>query len=238
MLQNTPITALILGVCIFLGLVGLGWCLGDAARDLRSYERTVTVKGLSEREMPADIAIWPIQYTVADNDLGKLYETLDGHAQTIKSYLQQAGIKDSEITVTPPAITDKLAQVYSSSPGEFRYSAVQTVTVYSHNVALVRQQMSDILQLGKKGIALTGNSQGQTEEYLYTQLNQIKPDMIQEATTAARAVAAKFAVDSNSQLGKIKQAVQGQFTIEPRDTNNQHIKKIRVVSTVEYYLSD
>jgi hypothetical protein len=51
-------------------------------------------------------------------------------------------------------------------------------------------------------------------------------------------VAQKFAEDSDSRLGKIRQAAQGQFSIEPRDTNNPHIKKVRVVSTVEYYLSD
>jgi hypothetical protein len=92
--------------------------------------------------------------------------------------------------------------------------------------------------LGKQGIVFSaGGFQNQTE-YSYSQLNEVKPEMIQEATTKAREVAQKFAEDSSSQLGKIKQASQGQFSIEPRDTNNPHIKKIRVVSTVEYYLSD
>lgn len=235
--QNT--SAFILGLFIFLGLAALGYFLGDAAIRFKEYERTVAVKGLSEREMPSDIVIWPIQYAVADNDLGKLYTTLESNAKTIKDYLLQAGIKEAEITVSPPAITDKSAQAYSDGThADFRYTALQAVTVYSSNVALVRTHMSAISELGKKGIALTGSSQGQTEEYLYSQLNQIKPEMIQEATTKAREVAQKFAGDSNSKLGKIKQASQGQFTIEPRDTNNPHIKKIRVVSTVEYYLSD
>ncbi len=231
--------AFILGLFIFLGLSALGYFLGNAAIRFKEYERTVAVKGLSEREMPADIVIWPIQYAVADNDLSKLYNTLENNTKTIKDYLLQAGIKEAEITISPPAITDKSAQAYSDgNHADFRYTALQTVTVYSSNVALVRTQMSAISELGKKGIALTGNSQGQTEEYLYSQLNQIKPEMIQEATTKAREVAQKFAGDSSSKLGKIKQASQGQFTIEPRDTNNPHIKKIRVVSTVEYYLSD
>jgi hypothetical protein len=231
--------AFILGLFIFLGLSALGYFLGNAAIRFKEYERTVAVKGLSEREMPADIVIWPIQYAVADNDLSKLYNTLENNTKTIKDYLLQAGIKEAEITISPPAITDKSAQAYSDgNHADFRYTALQTVTVYSSNVALIRTQMSAISELGKKGIALTGSSQGQTEEYLYSQLNQIKPEMIQEATTKAREVAQKFAGDSSSKLGKIKQASQGQFTIEPRDTNNPHIKKIRVVSTVEYYLSD
>ena len=239
MQQNQTTSALSLGLCIFAGLACLGFFLSNAAIRYKEYERTVTVKGLSERDMPADIVIWPVQFAVADNDLGKLYAVLENHTQAIKSYLSQAGIKDTEITVSPPAITDKLAQSYSNtSPIDFRYTALQTVTVYSSNLTLARSLMSGISELGKKGIALTGASNGQIEEYLYTQLNQIKPEMIQEATTKAREVAQKFAGDSNSQLGKIKQASQGQFTIEPRDTNNPHIKKIRVVSTVEYYLSD
>lgn len=235
--RNT--SAFVLGLFIFLGLSALGYFLGNAAIRFKEYERTVAVKGLSEREMPADIVIWPIQFALADNDLGKLYTNIESHTKTIKDYLLQAGIKDTEITVSPAAITDKSAQAYGdSNHGDFRYTALQSVTVYSANVALVRTQMAAISELGKKGIALMGNSQGQTEEYLYSQLNQIKPEMIQEATTKAREVAQKFAADSNSKLGKIKQASQGQFTIEPRDTNNPHIKKIRVVSTVEYYLSD
>jgi uncharacterized protein len=237
--QKTTLSALILGLCIFLGLSVLGCFLSHAAIRFKEYDRTVSVKGLSERDVPADIVIWPIQYAVADNDLGKLYVNLDTYSKTIKEYLLQAGINDTEITISPPAITDKSAQAYSdSSHADFRYTALQTVTVYSNNVALIRSQMGDISELGKKGIALTGNSQGQTDEYIYSKLNDIKPEMIQEATTKAREVAQKFAADSNSKLGKIKQASQGQFTIDPRDTNNPHIKKVRVVSTIEYYLSD
>ncbi len=229
----------ILGIGIFLGLFVLGYFLADAAIKVKEYERTVSVKGLSEREVPADIVIWPIQFAVADNDLANLYATMTKHTQTIKDYLIAAGIPEEEITISPPAVTDKSAQAYmESNPGQIRYSAMQTVTVYSSQVSRVRAQMAKVAEFGKSGIALTGNSQGQVDEYLYSQLNQIKPEMIQEATTKAREVAQKFAEDSNSRLGKIKQATQGQFTIESRDTNNPHIKKVRVVSTVEYYLSD
>jgi uncharacterized protein len=237
--QKQNISAFILGLSIFLGLSALGYFLGSAAIRFKEYERTVAVKGLSEREMPADIVIWPIQFAVADNDLSKLYVTVDANTKIIKDYLLLAGLKESEITVSPPAITDKFAQAYTEAGHvDFRYTASQAVTVYSSNVALIRAQMSAISELGKKGIALTGSSQGQTEEYIYSKLNDVKPEMIHEATTKAREVAQKFAEDSNSKLGKIKQASQGQFTIESRDTNNPHIKKIRVVSTVEYYLSD
>jgi len=101
-----------------------------------------------------------------------------------------------------------------------------------------RVTMNKLAALGKKGIAFTGDSYENSTEYLFTRLNEIKPIMVEEATTKAREVAEKFAKDSNSKLGKIKKAGQGQFSINNRDKNNPHIKKIRVVSTVEYYLSD
>ena len=98
--------------------------------------------------------------------------------------------------------------------------------------------MSELSALGKQGIVLqSGNYESQTE-YLYTGLNDIKPEMIEEATRNAREAATEFAQDSESELGKIRQASQGQFSISPRDKNNPHIMNVRVVSTVEYYLSD
>lgn len=231
--------ALVLGLCLVTGLSSLGYLLGKAAIEFKEYERSVTVKGLSEREYPADIVIWPIQFSVADNDLNLLYSTLENHTRTIKVFLKQAGIADEEITLSPPSITDKSAQSYNNTGKvEFRYSAVQTVTVYSSKVDQIRNLMNGLLELGKKGIVFTGQEYQNRTEFLFTDLNRIKPEMIEEATTKAREVAQKFAEDSDSRLGKIKRATQGQFSIESRDTNNPHIKKIRVVSTVEYYLSD
>ena len=145
----------------------------------------------------------------------------------------------TEITASTPSITDKLAQQYNNTTkAEFRYTAIQTVTVYSPKVDLVRKVMPELAELGKQGIVFTGGDYQNQTEYIFTGLNKIKPEMIQEATTMAREVALKFAQDSNSKLGKIKKASQGQFEINPRDKNNPHIKKVRVVSTVEYYLSD
>ncbi|MGD2138215.1 MAG: SIMPL domain-containing protein [Gammaproteobacteria bacterium] len=231
--------ALVLGVFILLGLAALGYLLGDAAIRFKEFERSVTVKGLSEQEYPADVVIWPIQFTLADNELAALYATLEDNTARIRSFLQDAGIEATEISVSAPVITDKSAQNYGGGQQpEFRYSALQTVTVYSGDVQRVRGVMSRLVDLGKQGIALTGGNYQNQTEYLFTRLNDVKPAMIEEATTKAREVAEKFAQDSSSQLGKIRRASQGQFTISPRDRNNPHIMKVRVVSTVEYYLSD
>jgi hypothetical protein len=236
--ENTA-AALVLGVFILLGLATLGYLLGDAAIRFKQFERSVTVKGLSEQEYPADVVIWPIQFTLAGNELAELYATLEDNTARIRRFLQDSGIETTEITVSAPVITDKSAQSYGGTQQpEFRYSALQTVTVYSGDVERVRGVMNRLVDLGKQGIALTGGDYQNQTEYLFTRLNEVKPAMIQEATTKAREVALKFAQDSNSRLGKIRRASQGQFTISPRDRNNPHIKNIRVVSTVEYYLSD
>ncbi len=239
MSEQRTLPAWILGVSLFLGLSTLGFLLGKSLLDMKQLERSVTVKGLSEHEYPADIVIWPIQFTEADNDLGTLYQTMESGTAKINRFLADKGITNAEVTVNAPAITDKSAQQYGGGPrAEFRYTATQTVTVYSENIDGVRKAMSALSELGKQGLVLSGDNHQAQSEYLFTRLNEIKPQMIEEATENAREVAEKFAEDSNSHLGKIKQASQGQFSISARDNNNPHIKKIRVVSTVEYYLSD
>ncbi len=239
MREDSPKNFLILGLCLVAGLTLLGYLLGSSAIRFKEYERTVSVKGLSERELPADIAIWPIQFTCADNDLAALYDCLESDTRRILEFLRSSGFSDAEVTVSTPAIVDKLAQQYGGGERlEIRYTAGQTVTVYSEKIDAVRSTMNKLVELGKGGIVFSGGNYENKTEFLFTRLNEVKPGMIEEATRQAREVAEKFARDSASRLGKIKNAQQGQFTIADRDRNTPHIKKIRVVSTVEYYLSD
>lgn len=236
---NQRLPALILGLSIMASAAILGSLTGKAAVNYRQLERTVTVKGLSEREYPADIVIWPIQFNVAGNDLEQVYLDLEANNDRITRFLTLAGIAADEITPGNPSMTDKSAQAYGNNTrSEFRYTATQTVTVYSEQIADVRRVMTQLSDLGKQGIVLTGEGYQSQTEYLFTRLNDIKPDMVEEATRNAREVAEKFALDSGSDLGRIRTASQGQFSISARDRNNPHIKKVRVVSTVEYYLSD
>ncbi len=239
MVKRNTKGALLLGLSIAVGLGVLGYQLGSAAIKVKQYERSVTVKGLSEREVSSDIVLWPIQFTAAGNNLEALYDLTDKNTSKIKAFLIKNGVAADEITLSSASITDKSAQQWGGSDKpEFRYTALQTVTVYSKNIAAVRSVMSKLSELGKQGIVFTGGNYDSQTEYIFTSLNEIKPDMIEEATRQAREVAEKFAKDSESKLGKIKRASQGQFSIRPRDKNNPHIKKVRVVSTVEYYLSD
>ena len=239
MLESNKNNSIILGICLVIGLSSLGYLLGDAAIRFKEYERTVTVKGLSEREYKADIVIWPIQFSAASNDLEDMYKSIDGSTEKIKSFIESAGVEVDEISYSSPAITDKSAQQYGNQArAEFRYTASQTVTVYSKNIEVVRKVMGKMSNLGKQGIVFTGNNYQSQTEYIFTRLNEVKPEMIEEATRKAREVAETFASDSKSTLGKIRTASQGRFSISARDKNNPHIKKVRVVSTVAYYLSD
>lgn len=236
--QNNK-SALVLGTAIFLGLAALGYLFGSAVDKFKGYERTVRVKGLAEQEVPADIVIWPIQFTAADNDLSALYQGIAEKSERIKKFLQQQGIAAEAISLSMPAITDKSARQYDGrSKAEFRYTALQTVTVYSGEVEKVRAAMDKLAELGREGIAFSQSGYQAQTEYIFTGLNELKPKMVEQATKEARRVAQKFAEDSDSVLGRIKRASQGQFSINNRDKNNPHIKKVRVVSTIEYYLSD
>ncbi len=230
---------IILGAAIFLGLSALGWLLGSSLIQFKEFERSVSVKGLAEKDLPADIAIWPIQFTRASNDLSQIYADLEKDTREIVGFLKENGFEDSEITVSPPIMTDKMAQQYGdTSKVGLRYTATEDVTVYTDKIDAVRATMKKLVNLGKTGIVFTGGNYENRTEFIFTRLNDVKPGMIEEATRKAREVAKKFAKDSDSRLGKIKRARQGQFTITDRDRNTPYIKKIRVVSTIEYYLSD
>lgn len=234
-------SAVILGVAIVIGLTSLGYFLGNAALSVKALDRTVTVKGLSEREVAANVAAWPVTFQVANNDLDAVYASIESKTAKVKKYLTGFGIGADEITVTPPNVTDLYAQQWGNKENiQFRFTGTGSLTVYSENVSAVRKAMANVLELGKSGVAIAAVNYGNqgTNQFLYTKLNELKPEMIEEATKNARAVAEKFASDSSSRLGKIKAARQGQFSIQDRDSTTPHIKKVRVVSTIEYYLSD
>ena len=231
--------AFLLGLFIFLGLAALGYLVSGTALKVKGMDRIVTVKGLAEREVPADIAIWPVGFNEAGNDLEQLYADVGNKSDIIVAFLKQQGFGNDEITLSPPSVIDRQAQNYGNSNNiAFRYTASAVVTVYSRQVERVREAMKQVAGLGKRGIALAGQNYENRTQFLFTGLNALKPTMIEDATKNAREVAVKFAKDSNSTLGKIKTARQGKFTISDRDSSTPYIKKIRVVSTVEYYLSD
>ncbi|MBZ0267247.1 SIMPL domain-containing protein [bacterium] len=231
--------AMILSLGLIVGLGLLGWSLGDGLLRFKAFERTVAVKGLAEREVPADLALWPITFTAANDDLGELYTDLGRNAEKVAAYLSGRGFTDEEISTAPPTVNDKLARQWGGDGGVgLRYTATQSITVYTPRVDAVRAALADLAALGRQGVVLAGGDYQNRTQFIFTGLNDLKPAMIEEATRNAREVAVKFAEDSQSRLGKIRSARQGTFSIEDRDSNTPHIKNVRVVSTVEYYLAD
>ena len=195
------------------------------------------MKGLSEREVKADKVTWPLVYKELGNDPAAMYQLLVYKNRQVVAFLKSAGIKDEDISINPPVITDRQADNYGNEIMNYRYKAKSVITVTSSDVDKVRSLMRRQSELMKQGIALVSEEYSNTTvSYEFTGLNKIKPEMIEEATKNARATAQKFADDSESSLGGILSAQQGQFSIEDRDSNTPYIKRLRVVNTIEYSL--
>ena len=227
-----------LGIAFVLGMLILGSSLVLMVSNLKSYDRCVTVKGLCEKEVMADRVIWPIVYKQGGNDLSNLYNTVSEMNGTIIKFLKDAGVSDEEITTNAPSILDTRTNLYGEMK-EYRYIVTAGVTVCSEKVELIVKLQTEQAKLYEKGIPVgMGENWSHPTTYSFTGLNEIKPGMIEEATINARQAAEKFAKDSNSKLGKIKNATQGQFSVSDRDSNTPYIKNVRVVTNVVYYLKD
>ena len=198
-----------------VGLLLLGLCVKGGLDGITNNARTVTVRGLSEREVMANKVTWPIVCKEVGN-----------------------GVADSEISVNAPQVVDMQADRYDSQPAPFRYNVTSVIVVTSSKVEMVRRLIQRQTELLRQGIAIVAGDYNYQTTYEYTDLNSVKPAMIADATKNARKAADKFAEDSESHLGKIKTASQGQFSIEDRDQYTPYMKRIRVVSTIVYYLKD
>ena len=221
-------------IIIAIGLVILGGSIEDGIEK----ERMVTVKGLAEMEVPANKVTWPLVYKEVGNDLGTLYDKIKTTNRTIINFLKNKGIAENEISVNAPEIIDMQAERYNTNPVPYRYNVTTVITVTSQQVDLVRSLISEQGELLKQGVAIIGGDYRYNIEYDFTGLNDIKPQMIEEATKNARESAMKFAKDSDSKLGKIIRANQGQFTIGNRDAHTPYIKHVRVVTTIDYSLKN
>ncbi|MBQ7945209.1 MAG: SIMPL domain-containing protein [Bacteroidales bacterium] len=226
------------GICIMLGLMVLGLMMPMAVKVLHNSNRSVYVKGLCEREVKADKVIWPITYKVMSNDNQTLYKEIARQREEVMAFLLRNGISAEEVSVANPSISDKFANEYGDNNRAYRYIATSVVTVCSSQVDLVRALMAKQSELLTKNVLIVDNNWENPVEFTYEGLNDIKPEMIEEATRNAREAAEKFAKDSGSRLGKIREASQGTFSISDRDRNTPYIKKVRVVTSVSYSLKN
>lgn len=230
-------SGIIPSLLIAVAIVVLGLCLKAGIDDFSHRDRAVTVRGLCEKEVMANKVTWPIVTKEMGNELTAIYDKIQRNNAAILAFLKNNGIEDSEISVNPPAVNDRMANSYSNENVRYRYNVTNVIVVTSSKVDKIRKLIDAQTELLKQGIALTEDYEYLTT-YGYTDLNSIKPEMIAEATRNAREAANKFAADSDSRLGKIKTATQGQFSITDRDQYTPYIKNIRIVTYVDYYLED
>ena len=233
-----PAIVLAAGVALAGLLVGLGFARG------RDADRFVSVKGVSEREVNADLAIWPLRVVSADNDLATANTTLQTSVRRLREFLARQGIDSTQTSVQDFSATDAFANQYGGGQITSRYVIRQTVVVRSTNPAQILAASQRVAELVSAGVVLSSGSEygSNGPTFLFTKLNDVKAPMIAEATARAREAAEQFARDSRASLGGIRRASQGVFEIQPRDQapgisqESQVVKTVRVVSTVEYSL--
>ncbi|MBR9999230.1 MAG: SIMPL domain-containing protein [Cyclobacteriaceae bacterium] len=233
------ITYILIALILSVGIILAGNLVGKMHLNGLKYQRYVSVKGLAEREVDANLAIWPFRMTIASNDLNLLQKKLENDSRIILNFLSEEGF-DSEFSTGVAEIQDSQTFNYGSpnQSNSLRYIARKDFTIRTPDIPKLHRALGNISSLIGKGIVLESKNQWQGVEYLFTDLNEIKPGMIEEATKNAREAAQKFAQDAGSKVGKIKSANQGLFTISDRDINTGYIKNVRIVNTIDFYLED
>lgn len=242
--MDTNKQGLFLVVSLFILALGISYAGTQVYYGLvefKSYDRSVRMKGLATRDVQADVAIWSVAYTEAGNDLKTLQSKMDQNGQMLVDFFKRHGVKGNEIEKRATNVQDLLAQSYrQNSIGPNRYITTQTYLVRSNNIDAVYKAAQNTGQLIGQGIVLSGGSSAPT--YLFTKLNEVKPEMLAEATQSARKAAEEFSKQTGQEVTDIKRASQGVFQILPRDQtytvpeSQQRHKTVRVVSTIEFYL--
>lgn len=243
-----------LGLLLGLGLVLGGWVLGAEIKATRLSDRYVAVRGLSERTVKSDLAIWPIFFSETGDDLASLSAKAESDRKVILQFLKNQGIGSPEIELGIVQVDDSQANRFGSARPNYRYVVQQEILVQTTHVDQVAAATQKTMTLVQQGITMT-NQYNQGLTYKFTGLNAIKPDMITEATRNARTAAERFAQDSGSRVGRIRQAWQGVFSISQANSGSVNtdqadaapgydsnggdssiMKTVRVVTSVDYYL--
>ena len=250
--DRQPAALLALGVCV--GLIGGAAIVGRSLQEIRKGERYVTVKGVAERDVNADLAVWAIKLRVAGGDLAEAGRSMEAARAKVLEFLSGKGFAPDEIAGQDLRVSDRQAADYGGGNMRemLRYVVEATITLRSRNVDRVQQVSRMTDELVRAGVVLSSKNDWQSPgpRFLFTRLNDIKPAMLAEATKSARAAAVQFAADSGSTVGSIRRASQGLFSITDRDQSapgqveggNQESgesdpnKRVRVVVTVDYFL--
>lgn len=233
--RSLSLSLVLMALLVALGLVVAGWFASQGMARLKTQDRYVTVKGSAERIVEADLLVWPLPHSVGGNDLPEVQRHLDANTAAIRDFFLQAGFKAEEIVVSPPRLEDRWAYAYGENRPPERYRYSNTVSLRTNGVDKALAALRRSGELVGRGVMI---GEGSQPDFDYTKLNDIKPALIAEATANARDSAEQFAKDSHSRLGGIRSANQGVVTISDRDQSSPQVKKVRVVTTVEYFLKD
>jgi hypothetical protein len=239
MSERSPISTLMLAVAIVLagGLVGRG------LERFRAADRSVSVKGVAERTVTADIGLWPVRMVSADNDLDAAQRKITRDRHVVLAFLARFGLDSTATELQGFEVADTRANPYQSGIAANRFIISTTLMVRTSEPERIRDASQRVGELVAAGVALSSGGPGYGgPTYLFTRLNDLTPEMVAEATANARKAAGEFARQSGSKVGGIRRASQGVFEILPRDPapgvmqEGQIQKTLRVVSTVEYLL--
>jgi hypothetical protein len=224
-IKNNKFTFISGAVIIFAILISLAFFI--SAENFSKQGSYVEVKGLSEKIVKADTAIWSMSFEVKSNDVDSLYSDIEKNITTIKTFLKEKGFEDTEINVAPVNIYQ---ETYKDA--SFRYNSTNQVSVYTKKVDLAKSASNETLLLVKRGVVLNQNN----ISFEFSDLNSIKPEMLAEAIKNARGTASQFAENSGSSVGSVTRGNQGVFEIEDKDPGSPEYKKIRLVSTLRFLL--
>jgi hypothetical protein len=223
--------ALLLALAIVLG----GYLMGDGLRRARMADRSVTVRGLAERNVTADLATWTIVYTEQGTELGPVQAAIDEKTRTVRGFFTRLGFKPADVSMAGTGVS----QFFDSNRGQNSVTVRQRLQLRTNDVAKARAAFARQFELIRSGVAL---EEGTAMVYNFTKLNDVKPAMIAAATKDARKGAEQFASDSGTSVGGIKQATQGYFSVGARDGDegssgsDSPFQKVRVVTTIDFYL--
>jgi uncharacterized protein len=221
---------------VALGIYASGFFIGEGIANWNSGRRIIAVKGLSEREVPASVAVWSVGYGATGNDLDAINRKLSDSRKAVLAFLKGAGFDEKDMAVQPPALHDASMEPREKNapPSPERFRAEQSVLLRTAKVDLIKPALASASTLMANGVLLSAGCQ---PNYVYNQLNEIKPAMIQEATKNARVAAEQFSRDSQTSLGKLRNASQSWFQVEDRDAATPERKTVRVVVDVNYELN-
>ncbi|QTN42949.1 SIMPL domain-containing protein [Marinobacter salsuginis] len=232
------LASLILGISAIISAA----LISDGLTDLKTGDRYVTVKGVAERQVTADLALWPIRFVATGASLSEAQDKARSSRDAIIAFLKLQAIDQDAVELQRLDVTDTRANPYQTNNGEQKFIISQTLMVRSTDIDRIRQAAQGVSELVDSGVVLSSDYGPSGPTYLFNGLNDIKPEMIAEATASAREAAAQFAQDAKAELGGLRRANQGVFQILARDQapgimeGQQPVKTVRVVSTVEYYL--